>query len=74
MEVFGDDQKTMIDQGIKIASWGNNVLLDGPTLKKKLERLLQEKEINDQITNKIKLENENLKNQLSKNQIDLILL
>ena len=50
----------------------NNVLLDGPALKSKLELLLQEKEINDQITSKIKLENETLKNQLSKTQIDLI--
>ena len=50
----------------------SNELLTGPALKNKLELLLQEKEINDQITNKIKLENENLKNQLSKIQIELI--
>ena len=50
----------------------SNELLTGPALKNKLELLLQEKEINDQITNKIKFENENLKNQLSKIQIELI--
>ena len=50
----------------------SNELLTGPALKNKLELLLQEKEINDQITNKIKLENENLKNQLSEAQIELI--
>ena len=50
----------------------SNELLTGPALKNKLELLLQEKEINDQITNKIKFENENLKNQLSKTQIELI--
>ena len=50
----------------------NNVLLDTTVLRNKLDLLLQEKEINDQITNKIKIENENLKEQLSKNQIDLI--
>ena len=54
------------------SSWEDNVLLDGPALRKKLDLLVQEKEINDQITNKIKLENENLKDQVSKNQIDLI--
>ena len=46
----------------------SNELLTGPALKNKLELLLQEKEI----TNKIKFENENLKNQLSKIQIELI--
>ena len=50
----------------------SNELLTGPALKNKLELLVQEKEINDQITNKIKFENENLKNQLSKIQIELI--
>ena len=43
-----------------------------PTLKKKLDLLIKEKEINDQITNKIKTENENLKEQLSNNQIEII--
>ncbi len=50
----------------------NKILLDGPALRSKFELLIQEKEINDQITNKIKIENENLKNQLSKIQVDLI--
>ena len=50
----------------------NTVLLNSSGLRKRLDLLLQEKEINDQITNKIKIENENLKEQLSKNQIDLI--
>ena len=43
-----------------------------PTLKKKLDLLIKEKEINDEITNKIKTENENLKEQLSNNQIEII--
>ena len=43
-----------------------------PTLKKKLDLLIKEKEINDQISNKIKTENENLKEQLSNNQIEII--
>ena len=46
--------------------------LELPTLKKKLDLLIKEKEINDQITNKIKTENENLKEQLSNNQIEII--
>ena len=46
--------------------------LELPTLKKKLDLLIKEKEINDQITNKIKIENENLKSQLSNNQIEII--
>ena len=50
----------------------NSILLEGPALRSKIELLLQEKEMNDQITNKIKLENENLKDQLSSNQVDLI--
>ena len=50
----------------------NDLLLDAPTLRKKLDLLLKEKEINDQITNKIKLENENLKSQLSNNQLEKI--
>ena len=49
-----------------------DILLDAPTLRKKLDLLLKEKEINDQITNKIKLENENLKSQLSNNQLEKI--
>mgnify|MGYP001238650875 CR=1 FL=1 len=35
LEVFGDDQKTMIDQGIKIASWGNNVYVKVPIVNSK---------------------------------------
>ncbi len=66
-----DGQKAE-DEKIGISSWENNVLLDAPALKKKLDLLLQEKEINDQITNKIKLENEDLKKQLSKNKTELI--
>ena len=54
------------------SSWEDNVLLDGPALRKKLDLLLQEKEISDQITNKVKLENNNLKNQLSKNKTESI--
>ena len=46
--------------------------LELPTLKKKLDLLIKEKEINDQITNKIKIENENLKSQLSNNQVEII--
>ena len=46
--------------------------LELPTLKKKLDLLIKEKEINDEITNKIKTENENLKEQLSNNQIEII--
>ena len=66
------DQKTAEEQASKNFVLENNILLDTSALKKKLELLLQEKTINDQITNKVKLENEKLKNQLSKNQIDLI--
>ena len=50
----------------------NDENLELPTLKKKLDLLIKEKEINDQITNKIKTENENLKEQLSNNQIEII--
>ena len=50
----------------------NDEDIELPTLKKKLDLLIKEKEINDQITNKIKTENENLKNQLSNNQIEII--
>ena len=46
--------------------------LELPTLKKKLDLLIKEKEINDQIMNKIKIENENLKSQLSNNQVEII--
>jgi len=50
----------------------NDILLDAPALRKKLDLLLKEKEINDQITNKIKLENESLKSQLSNDQLEKI--
>ena len=50
----------------------NDENLELPTLKKKLDLLIKEKEINDEITNKIKTENENLKEQLSNNQIEII--
>ena len=50
----------------------NNILLDVPALRKKLDLLIKEKEINDQITNKIKIENESLKSQLSNNQLEKI--
>ena len=66
------NQEKIEEQITENSSWKNNILLDGPALRKKLDLLLQEKEINDQITDKIKLENETLKNQISKNQKDLI--
>ena len=50
----------------------NEASLELSTLKKKLDLLIKEKEINDEITNKIKTENENLKEQLSNNQIEII--
>ena len=50
----------------------NDEDIELPTLKKKLDLLIKEKEINDEITNKIKTENENLKKQLSNNQIEII--
>ena len=50
----------------------NDEDIELPSLKKKLDLLIKEKEINDQITNKIKIENENLKSQLSNNQIEII--
>ena len=50
----------------------NEASLELETLKKKLDLLIKEKEINNQITNKIKAENENLKSQLSNNQIEII--
>ena len=50
----------------------NDEDIELPTLKKKLDLLIKEKEINDQISNKIKTENENLKEQLSNNQIEII--
>ena len=34
-EVFADDQKTMIDQGIKINSWGENVYVKVPIVNSK---------------------------------------
>ena len=69
---FNKIDQEKIEQQKNESSLDNSTLLDGPTLRKKLELLVKEKEINDQITNKIKLENENLKDQVSKNQIDLI--
>ena len=66
------DEKKIEKEQQQSSSWENNILLDAPTLRNKLELLLKEKKINDQITNKIKLENENLKNQLSISQVDLI--
>ena len=69
---FNKIDQEKIEQQKNESSLNNSTLLDGPTLRKKLELLVKEKEINDQITNKIKLENENLKDQVSKNQIDLI--
>ena len=50
----------------------NDEDIELPTLKKKLDLLIKEKEINDEITNKIKTENESLKEQLSNNQIEII--
>ena len=50
----------------------NDEDIELPTLKKKLDLLIKEKEINDEITNKIKTENDNLKEQLSNNQIEII--
>ena len=32
LEVFADDQKSMIEQGIKINSWGKNVYVKVPVL------------------------------------------
>ena len=34
-EVFGDDDKSMIEQGIKINSWGNNVYVKVPVINSK---------------------------------------
>ena len=65
-------QKKAQETVANTSSWENNILLDGPALRSKLELLLKEKEINDQITEKIKIENENLKEQIAKNRIDLI--
>ena len=53
--------------------WPKNSPSWSDSLQKKLDLLLQEKEISDQITNKVKLENNNLKNQLSKNKTDAVL-
>ena len=66
------EQKKTEEENSQKSSWENNVLLDGPQLMKKLDLLVKEKEINDQITQKIKLENENLKSQISKIQADFI--
>ena len=35
LEVFGDDDKSMIEQGIKINSWGNNVYVKVPVINSK---------------------------------------
>ncbi len=35
LEVFADDQKLMIDQGIKISSWGKNVYVKVPVVNSK---------------------------------------
>ena len=66
------NQEKIENKETEVSSWDNNVLLDGPALRKKLDLLVQEKEINDEITNRIKIENESLKDQLSKNRMDLI--
>ncbi len=65
-------QKKPEEIEIQSSSWENNTLLDAPALRNKLELLLNEKEINDQLINKIKEENEKLKNQLSTNQVELL--
>ena len=66
------EQKKTKEENNQKSSWENNILLDGPQLMKKLDLLVKEKEINNQITQKIKLENENLKSQISKIQADFI--
>ena len=35
LEVFADDQKSMIDQGIKINTWGKNVFVKVPVVNSK---------------------------------------
>jgi transaldolase len=48
-EVFADDQKSMIDQGIKINSWGKNVYVKVPVVNSK-KKFMGEviKKLNDQ--------------------------
>ena len=69
-----DKVETKVTEKIDVATseTENDEDIELPTLKKKLDLLIKEKEINDQITNKIKTENENLKEQLSNNQIEII--
>ena len=69
-----DKVETKVTEKIDVATSENenDEDIELPTLKKKLDLLIKEKEINDQITNKIKTENENLKEQLSNNQIEII--
>ena len=69
-----DKVETKVTEKIDVATSENenDEDIELPTLKKKLDLLIKEKEINDQITNKIKTENEILKEQLSNNQIEII--
>ena len=69
-----DKVETKVTEKIDVATseTENDEDIELPTLKKKLDLLIKEKEINDEITNKIKTENENLKEQLSNNQIEII--
>ena len=63
-ENFNEDQN----------SWKEGILFKGPSpvqLNERLEALIKEKEINDQIRSQIELENSNLKNQLSQIQRQL---
>ena len=65
-------QKKVEEKNSEVSSWENNVLLDAPTLMKRLNLLVKEKEINDEITNKVKIENDNIRLQLSKIQKELL--
>jgi transaldolase len=48
-EVFADDQKSMIDQGIKINTWGKNVYVKVPVVNSKNKFMGGViKELNDQ--------------------------
>ena len=69
-----DKVETKVTEKIDVETTDNenDEDIELPTLKKKLDLLIKEKEINDEITNKIKTENENLKEQLSNNQIEII--
>ena len=69
-----DKVETKVTEKIDVETTDNenDEDIELPTLKKKLDLLIKEKEINDQITNKIKTENEILKEQLSNNQIEII--